>query len=390
MPFSSWLPVLLGFLTAVGPISTDMYLPSFPALEAALGAPVGAAQITLATWFAGLAVGQITQGTLSDRYGRRGPLLVGTLLYTAGSAACALSPSLFWLSVFRAVAALGASASMVIPRAMVRDLSDGLAAARLMSKLMLVMGVAPILAPSLGSAVLGIASWRAIFWFATAYGLVAGVAVWLALPETLPPQRRVKLGIGGLAQRYLGILRERVFLSHAIMGGTAFFGMFAYIGGSSPVFIEGLGLSTAQYALVFSLCAGGFIGASQVNARVLPRFGMFHVIRWAGRIFWCAAAVLTAVAFSGHATAPALIAPLFVAMSSLGFLMPNTTVSALTRHAAHAASASALMGTMQFMMGAASGVAVGLLTDGTARGMAVLMLMGATAAVVIDHYRPSR
>ncbi len=174
------------------------------------------------------------------------------------------------------------------------------------------------------------------------------------------------------------------------MGGTAFFGMFAYIGGSSPVFIEGLGLSTAQYALVFSLCAGGFIGASQVNARVLPRFGMFHVIRWAGRIFWCAAAVLTAVAFSGHATAPALIAPLFVAMSSLGFLMPNTTVSALTRHAAHAASASALMGTMQFMMGAASGVAVGLLTDGTARGMAVLMLMGATAAVVIDHYRPSR
>jgi DHA1 family bicyclomycin/chloramphenicol resistance-like MFS transporter len=388
MVFAAWLPLLLGFLTAVGPISTDMYLPAFPALEAALGAPVGSAQITLATWFVGLGVGQITQGTLSDRFGRRGPLLVGTLVYTLGSAACALAPSLFWLSVFRVGTALGASASMVIPRAMVRDLSDGMAAARLMSKLMLVMGVAPILAPSLGSAVLGFASWRSIFWFATAYGVVAAVLVWLKLPETLPEARRVKLGLGGLVQRYLSILRERVFLTHAAMGGAAFFGMFAYIGGSSPVFIEGLGLSSAQYALVFGLCSLGFITASQVNARVLPRFGMFRVIRLASRGFWCAAAVLTVVAFSGHVSAPALIVPLALAMSCVGFVLPNTTVGALSRHAAHAASASALMGTMQFMMGAVSGLAVGWLTDGTPRGLAALMLVGATGAVVLDLYRP--
>ncbi len=388
MPFASWLPLLLGFLTAVGPISTDMYLPSFPALENALGAPTGSAQITLATWFAGLAVGQITQGTLSDRFGRRGPLLVGTMLYTAGSAACALAPSLVWLSAFRAVTAIGASASMVIPRAMVRDLSDGLAAARLMSKLMLVMGVAPILAPSLGSAVLGFASWRAIFWFATAYGALAGLLVWRALPETLPPRHRVKLGLGGLLQRYRGILRERVFLTHAALGGAAFFGMFAYIGGSSPVFIEGLGLSTAQYALVFGVCSAGFITASQVNARVLPRFGMFAVVRAAARMFWVATAALAVVAFSGHVTAPGLIVPLAVAMTSMGFLLPNTTVGALSRHAAHAASASALMGTMQFAMGAVSGVAIGLLTDGTPRGMAALMLLGATGAVAVDLLRP--
>jgi DHA1 family bicyclomycin/chloramphenicol resistance-like MFS transporter len=388
MPFSSWLPVLLGFLTAVGPISTDMYLPSFPALEQALGVPTGSAQITLATWFAGLAVGQITQGSLSDRFGRRGPLIVGTMLYTIGSAGCALAPNLFWLSAARAVAAIGASASMVIPRAMVRDLSDGLAAARLMSKLMLVMGVAPILAPSLGSAVLGIASWRAIFWFATAYGVVAGIAVWLALPETLPERHRVKLGLAGLVQRYVSIARERVFLTHAVLGGAGFFGMFAYIGGSSPVFIEGLGLSTAQYALVFSLCAGGYIAATQVNSRILPRFGMFRVIRAATRLYWGAAAVLAAVAFSGHASAPALIVPIFVSMTCMGFVMPNTTVSALSRHAAHAASASALMGTMQFMMGAVSGVVIGLLTDGTPRGMAALMLAGATGAVIADLCRP--
>jgi MFS transporter, DHA1 family, multidrug resistance protein len=388
MPFPSWLPVLLGFLTAVGPISTDMYLPAFPALEVALRAPVGSAQITLATWFAGLAVGQITQGTLSDRYGRRGPLIVGTMLYTLGSAGCALAPSLIWLSAFRAVAAIGASASMVIPRAMVRDLSDGMAAARLMSKLMLVMGVAPILAPSLGSAVLGIASWRAIFWFATGYGVVAGVAVWLALPETLPERHRVKLGLGGLVQRYINIARERIFVTHAVLGGAGFFGMFAYIGGSSPVFIEGLGLSSARYALVFSLCAAGYIAATQVNARVLPRFGMFRIIRTATRLFWCAAAALTVVAFSGHASTPALVAPIFVSMTCMGFVMPNTTVGALSRHAAHAASASALMGTLQFMMGAVSGVAVGLLTDGTPHGMAVLMLLGASFAVIADLSRP--
>jgi DHA1 family bicyclomycin/chloramphenicol resistance-like MFS transporter len=388
MPFPSWLPVLLGFLTAVGPISTDMYLPAFPALESDLGAPVGSAQITLATWFCGLAVGQITQGTLSDRFGRRAPLLVGTMLYTLGSAACALSPNLFWLSAFRAVTAIGASASMVIPRAMVRDLSDGLAAARLMSKLMLVMGVAPILAPSLGSAVLGIASWRAIFWFATGYGVLAAVVVGTLLPETLPAQHRVRLGVAGLVQRYAYIARERVFLTHAVMGGAAFFGMFAYIGGSSPVFIDGLGLSPARYALVFSTCAAGFIAASQVNARILPRFGMFRVIRAASRLYWCAAAALAAVAFSGHAGAVALIVPLAAAMTSLGFLMPNTTVGALSRHAAHAASASALMGTMQFAMGAVSGVAVGWLTDGTPRGMAALMLLGATATVLVDLCRP--
>jgi len=350
--------------------------------------PTGSAQITLATWFGGLAVGQITQGSLSDRFGRRGPLIVGTMLYTVGSAGCALAPNLFWLSAARAVAAIGASASMVIPRAMVRDLSDGLAAARLMSKLMLVMGVAPILAPSLGSAVLGIASWRAIFWFATAYGVVAGIAVWLALPETLPERHRVKLGVAGLAQRYVSIARERVFLTHAVLGGAGFFGMFAYIGGSSPVFIEGLGLSTAQYALVFSLCAGGYIAATQVNSRILPRFGMFRVIRLATRLYWGAAAVLAAVAFSGHASAPALIVPIFVSMTCMGFVMPNTTVSALSRHAAHAASASALMGTMQFMMGAVSGVAIGLLTDGTPRGMAALMLAGASGAVIADLCRP--
>jgi len=218
--------------------------------------------------------------------------------------------------------------------------------------------------------------------------VVGGILVWLALPETLPEVRRVKLGLGGLVQRYAGIVRERIFITHALMGGAGFFGMFAYIGGSSPVFIEGFGLSTAKYALIFGLCSAGFITASQINARVLPRFGMFRVIRASIRLFWLAVLALTVVSFSAHASAVALVPPLMLAMTCMGFVLPNTTVGALSRHAAHAASASALMGTMQFLMGAVSGVVVGMLTDGTPRGMAALMLLGATGAVIIDMFRP--
>jgi DHA1 family bicyclomycin/chloramphenicol resistance-like MFS transporter len=177
MGYPSWLPILLGFLTAVGPVSTDMYLPAFPAIEASLGAGDGSAQLTLATWFVGLAFGQLTQGSLADRFGRRRPLLVATAFYTLASAGCALSPNLATLSAMRFLAGFSGSASMVIPRAIVRDLADGHEAARLMSRLILVMGAAPILAPTLGGLVLGFGSWRTIFWIATAYGAICTVLV---------------------------------------------------------------------------------------------------------------------------------------------------------------------------------------------------------------------
>ena len=201
MPFPSWLPALLGLLTAVGPISTDMYLPAFPAIEAALGGRPGTAQVTLATWFLGLAVGQVTQGSLADRFGRRAPLIAGTALYTLASAGCAVAPDLATLSTMRFLAALGGSASMVIPRAIVRDLADGHAAARLMSRLMLVMGVAPILAPTAGGLVLATLGWQAIFWLATLYGVACLLLVWRLLPETLPPTGRARLGAAEMLAR---------------------------------------------------------------------------------------------------------------------------------------------------------------------------------------------
>jgi DHA1 family bicyclomycin/chloramphenicol resistance-like MFS transporter len=388
MNYPAWLPVLLGFLTAVGPLSTDMYLPAFPAIEASLGGRPGTAQITLATWFAGLAIGQITQGTLSDRYGRRGPLVIGTAIYTLANAGCALAPDLFTLSALRFVAAFGGSASMVIPRAIVRDLADGHAAARLMSRLMLVMGVAPILAPTLGGLVLGFAPWHAIFWLTTAYGAVCCALVWRFLPDTLPSSRRMQLGFGNLVTRYAGVIRDPVFLAYAIMGGCGMFGMFAYIGGSPPVLIQRFAFSPAQYGMLFGASAGAFILSSQVNPRILPRFGAARVLRVGSMVYLAAALVLLACAVLQVGGVFGVVLPVVAAMGSMGFVMPNSAVGALSRHAAHAGSASALMGTIQFCLAAFSGVLVGALSDGTARPMATLMLIGAVGVVLADRLRP--
>src|SRR3954447_15833295 len=288
MDYPAWLPLLLGFLTAVGPITTDMYLPAFPAVEASLHAPTGSVQITLATWFAGLAIGQLTQGSLSDRYGRRMPLIVGTAVYTVANAACALPPDLATLALMRFIAGFGGSASMVIPRAIVRDLADGHAAARLMAKLTLVMGAAPILAPTLGGLVLTVASWHVLFWITTAYGAICCILVVLLLPDTLASQHRLHVGLAGMLERYLGVLRDRVFLTYAAMGGFGMFGMFAYIGGSSPVFIQHFGVTPAQYGMLFGISAAAFIAGSQISPRLLPRFGAHRVIRAAATVYLAA------------------------------------------------------------------------------------------------------
>jgi len=389
MGYPAWLPLLLGFLTAVGPITTDMYLPAFPAIEASLHAPTGTAQITLATWFAGLAIGQPTQGTLSDRYGRRGPLIFGTAIYTLANAGCALAPDLTTLSLMRFIAGFGGAASMVIPRAVVRDLTEGHAAARLMSKLILVMGAAPILAPTLGGLVLSVASWHVLFWVTTAYGALCCVLVAALLPDTLADHRRLRLSFAGVIQRYIIVARDRVFLAYAAMGGFGMFGMFAYIGGSSPVFIETFHFTPAQFGMLFGMGAASFIVGSQISPRLLPRFGVNRVVRVAATVYLLAASVLTLLAFLDVGGAWGIVPPVMVAMACMGFVMPNSAVGALSRHAAQAGSASALMGTLQFCLAALSGVLVGLLTDGTARGMAGLMLFGAVAVVAADRLRPA-
>ncbi len=384
-----WLPVLLGFLTATGPLSTDMYLPAFPAIEASLGVPAGSAQITLSAWFVGLAIGQLLQGMLADRFGRRAPLIAGTAVYAVANFGCVFAPDLTAFSALRLVLAVGGSASMVIPRAIVRDLADGHAAARLMSRLMLVMGAAPILAPTLGGAVLAVTTWHGIFWINTAYGAICAVLVWRLLPDTLPVSRRVRLRPAGLAQRFAAIGRDRVFMAYVLTGGCAMFGMFAYIGGSPPVIIGQFGASPVLYGVLFSCSAAAFIVGSQINPFLLLRWGAERVMRGAVAAYVVATSLMLACAVAGFGGVAGLVLPAVLAMGSMGFLMPNTAVGALSRHAAQAGSASALMGTLQFCMAAVSGALVGLLGDGTARPLAALMVAGALGALYADRRRPS-
>ncbi len=383
-----WLTLLLGVLTAVGPVSTDMYLPAFPLIEADFGGHAGSAQITLAAWFIGLAIGQITHGSLSDRFGRRAPLMLGTLLYAAASAGCALAPGLWTFSLCRVLAAIGGSASMVVPRAVVRDLTDGHEAARMLSRLMLVMGVVPILAPAAGGAVLAIAGWRLIFWIAAFYGAVSAVLVWRFLPDTLAQNRRIRLGPLGLLARYAQIAREPRFVTNALCGGFAMAGLFAYLGGSPAAYISQYRVTPAHYGMLFGANAAGFIFSAQINARLLPRFGTDRVINAAVVMAVLATFLLTLDAFTLWGRVFGLALPLFLFLASLGFLMPTTTVGALSRHAAQAASASALMGTGQFLLGALFSTAVGLVNEGTARPMALLMLAASLGALFANLARP--
>ena len=385
IPF--WLPILLGFLQAVGPVSTDMYLPAFPAIEADFHTPLGSAQVTLGTWFLGLALGQLLQGTLADRFGRRRPLLAGTLLYTLGATGCALSGNMHTMAAWRFVAAVGGSASMVVPRAIVRDISEGHEAARLMSRLILVLGAAPILAPSLGGLVLHFATWRTIFWINAGYGALALLLAAWKLPDTLDPSERVRIHPAAMVSRYWRIATERGFLTHALMLSFYAFALFAYLGGSPTVFIDHYHFSPGQYALVFGAVAGMYILCSQLNMKVVRRFdldGTLHLTSWT---YLAGAALLLAMA--------AIDPPpgLFILVLALthcqnGFLSPTATVGALRHHGAQAGSASALMGMMQFTIGAGGGFVVGWLTDGSAIPMTALMFAGAVAAKIADLCRP--
>ena len=390
--YPRWLPLLLGFLGATGPLSTDMYLPAFPAIEAEYHLPLGGAQITLAAWFLGLAIGQITQGSLSDRFGRRGPLTISTALYTLANIGCAMAPDIHTLTWMRLIAAMAGSASLVIPTAIVRDLASGHAAATMTSKLILVRGVAPIIAPTLGGLMLEFASWHAIFWFAAVYGGVCWLLVMWKMPDTLPPEARVRLDFTGMAVRYRDILVEPAFLTHALMNGAAMFALFAFLGGSPGVFIDGLHLTPRIYALVFSACAACYVLCSQFNPSTLARFGSNTVLVSSARVFFAAVSVLLLISLAATPLLItiawwALMPPVMLMMGCMGFLLPNTIVGGLHRHSAHAGSASALMGMVGFCLGAVSGLLAGDLSDGTPRGMAALMLTGGVVVLIADHQR---
>ncbi|HEX8701993.1 MAG TPA: multidrug effflux MFS transporter [Myxococcaceae bacterium] len=373
------LILVLGALTAFGPLSIDMYLPSLPTIQGDLATSASAVQLTLAAFIAGLSLGQLAYGPLSDRFGRRGPLLVGIVLYILASAACAFAPSIHWLIALRFLQAVGGACGPVIARAIVRDRYSGREVARVLSLLILIMGVAPILAPLLGGWIMKLAGWRAIFGVLAVLGVLALGMTLLVIPPAAPRSEAAPAP-ATLKTNLSALVADRQFIFATLAGGFASAILFAYISGSPFVYMELLHVSPEHFAWLFGLNAFGFIGASQLNRRLLSRFSPARIALTAALFPVLATGVLVVLGVAHAAGVPAVAACLFVSVGSLGFVMPNSTALALEEHGARAGVASAVLGAAQYATAAGMSSLVGLLNDGSLLPMAAVMGLCAAAA----------
>lgn len=360
----------------MGPLAIDTYLPAFPAIARSLGTDAAHMQGTLAAYFAGLAIGQAAFGPASDRYGRRWPLLAGLVVFALASAGCALATSVEQLTLLRFIQSLGGCAGMVIARAVVRDVAEEQAAVRLMARLMLVMGLAPVLAPLLGGWLLGFAGWRGIFGVLALYAAAMAAIIWFLLPETLPAERRRRDSFMGILRVYAQLLADRRFMGPALASGLCIAGMFAYIASSPFVLMELHGLGPTSYALVFGANAAGLILASQITAWATQRIAPAALLHIALLVPQAGGALVLLGAATGQQGLGLLLTGLALSIASLGAILPLSAAIAMAPHGRAAGSASALLGTLQFSLGAVAGALTGLLHDGTALPMAVVVAGG--------------
>jgi DHA1 family bicyclomycin/chloramphenicol resistance-like MFS transporter len=377
------MALVLGLLSAIGPFAIDMYLPALPEIGASLGASVGAVQWSLTAFFLSLGAGQLLYGPVSDMVGRKPPMYFGLALFTLASVGCALATDIETLVALRFVQGLGAAAGMAIPRAVVRDLHTGTDAARLMSLLMLVFSVSPILAPLAGSGVIALAGWRGVFW-AVAIAAVAGLAlVYASLGETRPAEDRVESSLGGALRAYGLLLRDWHYLGLVFIGGCAMAGFFVYLAGSPFVLINHYGLTPTQYSLAFSVNAAAFIGTSQFTAALGERFGLVRLVKVAATGSGMVMVAMLSYYLLGGDQLAVLIGLYFVASALMGLVIPTTSVLALEKHGAIAGTASALLGTLQMLTGAAAMGIVGLFANGRPLPMVVGMATGALVGVAL-------
>jgi DHA1 family bicyclomycin/chloramphenicol resistance-like MFS transporter len=375
--------LIVGSLSAFGPLCIDMYLPALPDISGDLRTSASTVQASLTACLVGIAFGQIVVGPLSDRLGRRRPLFFGLALFIAASAACAFAPNIFWLIGLRLLQGLGGAAGIVTARAIVRDLYSGTAAARFFSLLMLVTGAGPILAPQIGAGLMVLGSWRIVFYaLAIAGGILLGIAVF-SLPETLPPERRNKGGLVSTLRTMRTVITHRSFLASALACGLGFGCLFAYISGSSFVLENVYGLSPQVYSLVFAANAVGLVTASQVNGRLVGRLGSMRLMT-CGLIGLATGGIALLVVVSIGGLGLAGILPcMLVVMSSNGFVAPNAMALAMNDFPEAAGSASALLGVLQFSIGAAVAPLVGLGGSDTALPMGIVMAALAVAAISV-------
>lgn len=377
--------ILLGAVIAIGPLSIDMYLPGLPAIEKSLAGQPGSAEFTLAGFFVGLALGQLFYGPLSDRFGRKKPLLAGLVIYVAASCGCALAGSVTELVAWRFLEALGGCAGMVVVRAVVRDRCTAREAAQAFSMLMLVMGVAPILAPLAGGWIVAGLGWRAVFVTLAVFGVVLMAAIWRGL-EDVARARPVPLSFAQVGRDYAALLNSRSFLGYTLIGGLAFAGMFAYIAGSPFVLMEIYGVPPEYYGWLFGLNALGLICAGQLNARFLKNTPLTVLLR---RALWgpaLAGLMLAGAALAGWLPLVLVLGGFFVYLAGLGFIGPNSTAAAMATHGQQAGAASALMGSLQFGLATLAGALVGMLHDGSARPLMLVMVLCGVGAWLAQRW----
>jgi DHA1 family bicyclomycin/chloramphenicol resistance-like MFS transporter len=361
--------VVLGLLSAIGPFAIDMYLPALPSIGQTLNASTGAVQASLMAFFVSLGIGQLIYGPLSDMVGRKPPLYFGLGLFAVSSIGCALAPNIHVLIALRFLQGLGACPGMVVPRAIVRDLHTGHDAARLMSLLMLVFSVSPILAPLTGSFLIEWAGWRSVFWAVTIAALMAVVLLFTSLRETRSAEERARSDVRSALRGYGLLLRDKHFMGLVFIGSFGIASFFAYLANSSFVLIDHYGLTPREFSFAFSANAAAFIGVSQFTGKLSKRFGLVAVIKFAVTAYALVLTALLLVNMLGIDQLPVMLAMLFIGYGFLGLVVPTSAVLALEEHGAIAGTASALMGTLQFVTGAIVMAIVGLFVDGTARPM---------------------
>ncbi|MBD9731613.1 multidrug effflux MFS transporter [Streptomyces sp. H28] len=386
---------ILGSLTATAPLAMDMYLPALPEVTRSLHAPASTVQLTLTACLAGMALGQLLVGPLSDRLGRRRPLLVGLVAYVLATAVCAFAPTVELLIAFRLVQGLAGAAGIVIARAVVRDLYEGVAVARFFSTLMLISGVAPVVAPLVGGQVLRVTDWRGVFLVLAVLGAVLAVVVWAKLPETLPPAERHTGGVRETFGAMRRLLADRPFTGYLLTGGFAFAALFAYIAASPFVVQEIHGASPQTFSLLFGLNSVGLVLVGQINGKVLVgRVSLDKVLALGLSIVILAATalLLMSVGVFGEVGLGPVAVALFVLMSAMGITLPNTQALALMRTRYAAGSASALLGTSSFLIGAIASPLVGIAGEDSAVPMAVVQLGAALVAMAcfVTLCRPGR
>jgi DHA1 family bicyclomycin/chloramphenicol resistance-like MFS transporter len=376
--------LVLGGLTALPALSMDMYLPALPEVTSSLDSPAATVQITLTACLLGMALGQIVVGPMSDRWGRRRPLLLGMTVYVFATAICALAPTAEILIGFRLLQGLAGSAGIVIARAVVRDLYDGLEMARFFSTLMLISGVAPIIAPVFGGQILRLTDWRGVFVVLTVVGVVLTLVAWKWLHETLPQDKRHSGGVREAVRTMRGLVADRVFTGYVLASGLGFAALFAYVSASPFVVQEIYGASPQTFSLLFGVNSVGLVAVGQINGRLLVgRVSLDRVIGVGLAIITLAALALllmTTGVFGPVGLFP-VAAALFVLMAAMALALPNANSQALMRTPHAAGSASALLGTSSFLIGAVASPLVGIAGEETAVPMAVVQLVSTVGAV---------